>query len=249
MKDVFEIAVCDDSSFDRFVISEMIDGYFKNKSFLYHVTEYCNEITLIDDLEESNKYDIIFLDIYLNSILGIEVAKRLRAGGYNGKIVFLTASDKYAVESYDVDAAGYLLKPHNYEKFCGVMDRLLIGRRKNTIIVKKRSSVEYIPYDNIRYIESSNTKCLIHCSDGKIHTLYTRLDMIENEIEDKRFLRCHRSYLVNLYYVQSLHESFVMDNNEIVLVRQKSIKDIRRLYLEYNSNAVLTGSLADTVGV
>ena len=73
--------------------------------------------------------------------------------------------------------------------------------------------------------------------------------MIENEIEDKRFLRCHRSYLVNLYYVQSLHESFVMDNNEIVLVRKKSIKDIRRLYLEYNSNAVLTGSLADTVGV
>ena len=148
MKDVFEIAVCDDSSFDRFVIAEMIDGYFKDKSFLYHVTEYCNEGTLIDDIEESNRYDIIFLDIYLNSLLGIEVAKKLRSGGYNGKIVFLTASDKYAVESYDVDAAGYLLKPHNYEKFCNVMDRILIGRRKNTIIVKKRSSVEYISYDN-----------------------------------------------------------------------------------------------------
>lgn len=249
MKDVFEIAVCDDSSFDRFVISEMIDGYFKDKSFLYHVTEYCNEITLIDDIEESNRYDIIFLDIYLNSLLGIEVAKKLRSGGYNGKIVFLTASDKYAVESYDVDAAGYLLKPHNYEKFCNVMDRILIGRRKNTIIVKKRSSVEYISYDNIRYIESSNTKCLIHCSDGKVHTVYTRLDLVENDIDDKRFLRCHRSFLVNLYYVRSINENFVMDNDEIVLIRKKSIKDIRRMYLEYNSNAVLTGNLAEIAGV
>ena len=219
MKDVFEIAVCDDSTFDRFVIAEMIDGYFKDKSFLYHVTEYCNEVTLIDDIEESNRYDIIFLDIYLNSLLGIEVAKKLRSGGYNGKIVFLTASDKYAVESYDVDAAGYLLKP------------------------------EYISYDNIRYIESSNTKCLIHCSDGKVHTVYTRLDLVENDIDDKRFLRCHRSFLVNLYYVRSMNENFVMDNDEIVLVRKKSIKDIRRMYLEYNSNAVLTGNLAEIAGV
>lgn len=249
MQDSIEIAICDDSRFDRFVISEMIDDYFKDKSFRYHVTEYCNEITLIDDIEESNRYDIIFLDIYLNSLLGIEVAKKLRAGGYNGKIVFLTASDKYAVESYDVDAAGYLLKPHDYEKFCGVMNRLLIGRRQNTIIVKKRSSVEYISYDTIRYIESSNTKCLIHCSDGNVHTIYTRLDLIENEIADKRFLRCHRSFLVNLCYVRSMHDNFVMDNDEIVLVRKKSIKDIRDMYLDFHSNAVPDGRAADSTGV
>jgi DNA-binding LytR/AlgR family response regulator len=249
MQDLLEIAVCDDSNFDRFVISEMIDCYFKDKSFKYHVTEYCNEITLIDDIEESNRYDIIFLDIYLNSLLGIEVAKKLRTGGYNGKIIFLTASDKYAVESYDVDAAGYLLKPHNYEKFCGLMNRLLIGRRKNSIIVKKRSSVEYISYDHIRYIESSNTKCLIHCSDGNVHTIYTRLDLIENDINDKRFLRCHRSFLVNLYYVRSMHDNFIMDNDEIVLVRKKSIKDIRDMYLNYHFNAVHADRTTDSTGV
>ena len=237
MKDILEIAICDDSSFDRFVISEMIDDYFKDKSFLYNVTEYGNELTLIDDIEESNKYDIIFLDIYLNKILGIEVAKKFRAGGFNGKIVFLSASDKYAVESYDVDASGYLLKPHNYAKFCSVIDRLLTGRRKNMMVIKKRSSIEYIPYDSIRYIESSNTKCMIHCSDGKIHTIYTRLDLIQEELDDRRFLRCHRSYLVNLNYVKCLHESFIMDNDELVLIKKKSIKQIKQEYLEYNSNS------------
>ena len=63
------------------------------------------------------------------------------------------------------------------------------------------------------------------------------------------FLRCHRSFIVNLYYVRSMNESFIMDNNEIVLIRKKSIKDIRRMYLEYNSNAVLTGNLAEIAGV
>ena len=129
------------------------------------------------------------------------------------------------------------------------MNRLLIGRRQNTIIVKKRSSVEYISYDTIRYIESSNTKCLIHCSDGNVHTIYTRLDLIENEIADKRFLRCHRSFLVNLCYVRSMHDNFVMDNDEIVLVRKKSIKDIRDMYLDFHSNAVPDGRAADSTGV
>lgn len=236
MKDVLEIAICDDSNFDRFVISEMIDDYFKDKSFLYRVTEYSNEETLIDDIEESNKYDIIFLDIYLNTLLGIDVAKKLRHGGYNGNIVFLTASDKYAVESYDVDAAGYLLKPHNFEKFCSVMNRLISGRRRNMLMIKKRRSIEYISYDNIRYIESSNTKCIIHCNDEKVHTMYTRLDLIEKDINDRRFLRCHRSYLVNLYYVKSLSDNFIMDNGEIVLIRRKGIKETREEYLKYHSN-------------
>ena len=248
MKDIIEIAVCDDSSFDRFVISDMIDSYFKDKSFLYHVTEYCNELTLLDDIEESNRFDIIILDIFLNQLLGIEVAKQLRTRGYNGKIVFLTASDKYAVESYDVDAAGYLLKPHNYEKFCSLMDRLLTGRRRNMMIIKKRSSIEYIPHDTIRYIESSNTKCLIHCSDGKIHTVYTKLDLIEKEINNKHFLRCHRSFLVNLYYVKSMQDNFIMDNAEIVLVRKKGMKQIKREYLDYHSNAGFDRSTSDVTG-
>ena len=246
MKDTLQIAVCDDSSFDRFAISEMIDAYFKDKSFLYHVTEYSNELTMLDDIEESNQYDIILLDIYLNRLLGIDVARKLRAGGYNGKIVFLTASDKYAVESYDVDAAGYLLKPHNYEKFCLLMDKLLASRCRNMIVVKKRSSVEYIPYDHIRYIESSNTKCLIHCSDGRVHTIYTRLDLIAQEIEDRRFLRCHRSYLVNLFYVRQMNENFVMDNSEIVLIRKKSIRQMRLAYLEFHSD-VASESTAETI--
>jgi DNA-binding LytR/AlgR family response regulator len=243
-----KIAICDDSSFDRFAISEMLDDYFKDKSFSYHVNEYSNELTLIDDIEESNQYDIIFLDIYLNRLLGIDVARKLRDGGYRGKIVFLTASDKYAVESYDVDAAGYLLKPHHYEKFCGLMDKMLTGRCRNTLIVKRRGSIEHISYDSIRYIESSNTKCLIHCIDGKVHTVYTRLDLIEQEIRDRRFFRCHRSYLVNLYYVCRLDENFVMDNNEIVLIRKRSIRQSRLAYLEYHSGDASASTAENMIG-
>ena len=110
------IAVCDDSAFDRELIVELLHIYFAQKPFQYKLAQYNSGINLVCDVEDGCWFDIIFLDIYMNGLLGIDAAHKLRALGFDGAIIFLTASADFAVDSYDVAAAGYLLKPHSFDK-------------------------------------------------------------------------------------------------------------------------------------
>lgn len=102
------IAICDDNLLDRELIVDLLECYFFNKSISYSIDQY--------EIEDGHPYDIIILDIFMGKLLGIEVAKNLRKLKFNGEIIFLTASSDFAVDSYDVNAGGYILKPISYNK-------------------------------------------------------------------------------------------------------------------------------------
>lgn len=86
------IAVCDDSAFDRELIVELLHIYFAQKPFQYKLAQYNSGINLVCDVEDGCWFDIIFLDIYMNGLLGIDAAHKLRALGFDGAIIFLTAT-------------------------------------------------------------------------------------------------------------------------------------------------------------
>ena len=227
------IAVCDDSAFDRELIVELLHIYFAQKPFQYKLAQYNSGINLVCDVEDGCWFDIIFLDIYMNGLLGIDAAHKLRALGFDGAIIFLTASADFAVDSYEVQAGGYLLKPHSYEKLCMVMDRVLSACDINTYQIQRRGVVTRIPYHEILYVESRNTRCLLHRKGGGTYTMYKKLGEIEEELYDPRFLRCHQSYLVNMAYVQNADHQFTLFTGDIVLIRQRNLKEIRNRYLDY----------------
>lgn len=83
------------------------------------------------------------------------------------------------------------------------------------------------------YVESSNTKCILHRADGRTYHVYKKLNEIEAELNDARFLRCHQSYLVNMNYVSEANDSFVLQNGDMVLIRAKSKRMILQKVLEY----------------
>lgn len=105
-----KIAVCDGSSFDRELIIDLLTEYFENQFINPEVTSYASGKNLIYDIEDGLNYDILFLDIYLKDINGIETAEILREISFNGKILFLTANPDYVFLGYDVGAVDYLLK-------------------------------------------------------------------------------------------------------------------------------------------
>lgn len=230
------IAICDDSAIDRELIMDMLKQYFAKKPIRCEFTPYSCGTLLLCDMEEGKWYDLIFLDIMMGDLLGIEVAHRLRNLPYNGEIVFLTASSDYAVDSYDVNAAGYILKPHDFRKLCAVMDRITSRYHADTYQLRHRSRVIRIPTHEILYVESSNSKCLLHGIDGCRHVLYKRLSEIERELNDSRFLRCHQSYLVNMDYISQADKQFILTSGDIVLIRQRDLKAIRQKYLDYLSD-------------
>ncbi|MBR2956685.1 MAG: LytTR family transcriptional regulator, partial [Clostridia bacterium] len=99
--------------------------------------------------------------------------------------------------------------------------------------LRHRGEIINIDYNNIIFVESCNSKCLLHCTSGDTHTVYKRLCDIEDELCDSRFLRCHQSYLINMNHIVYADKSFRTDNGETVLIRQKNLKEIKDIYYRF----------------
>lgn len=227
------IAVCDDSSLDRELFVALLHHYFVNKPISNEIIQYENGVDLLHDVEDDMWFDIVFLDIYMNDLLGIDVAHKLRSLGYRGHIIFLTATADFAVDSYEVEALGYLLKPLSFEKLSHVMDRAIRAMTTNTYLVKNHSKIIRVPYHEILYAESMNSKCIMHCCNDQSYVIYKRLTTIEHELNDKRFLRCHQSYLVNMDHIHQVDSQFTLVTGDTVAIRQRDLKSIRQAVLHY----------------
>ena len=227
------IAICDDSSIDRELVVALLHHYFVNKPISNEIIQYEKGVDLLHDFEDDMWFDIIFLDIYMNDLLGIDVAHKLRSLGYRGHIIFFTATADFAVDSYEVEALGYLLKPQSFEKLSQVMDRATREMTANTYQVKKHSKIIRVPYHEVLYVESMNSKCIMHCRNGQSYVIYKRLTDIEHELNDERFLRCHQSYLVNMDYIHQVDSQFTLVTGDTVAIRQRDLKAIRQTVLDY----------------
>lgn len=227
------VAVCDDSSIDRELFVAMLHHYFVNKPISNEIIQYEKGMDLLHDVEDDVWFDIVFLDIYMNDLLGIDVAHKLRSLGYRGHIIFLTATADFAVDSYEVEALGYLLKPQSFEKLSQVMDRATREMTANTYQVKKHSKIIRVPYHEILYVESMNSKCIMHCCNDQSYVIYKRLTNIEHELNDERFLRCHQSYLVNMDHIHQVDSQFTLVTGDTVAIRQRDLKSIRQTALDY----------------
>ncbi|MBQ9111388.1 MAG: response regulator transcription factor [Oscillospiraceae bacterium] len=230
---MMRIAICDDSQIDREVIKDFLHAYMTDRSIPNIMTEYENGRNLVDDIEEGGYYDLVFLDIYMDEMDGMCIARNLRRVGYTGKIVFLTSAAEFAVDSYEVEASGYLLKPHNYDKLSALLNRLIDRTNIGQFQVSVRNTIYSIPFAEIVYVESRNNVCILHCSDGREYTVYKKLSEIEAQLDDSRFLRCHQSYLVNMSYIAKADKQFELTTGDVVLIRQRSQKEIRSIYQEF----------------
>ena len=113
------------------------------------------------------------------------------------------------------------------------MDRAIRTMTTNTYLVKNHSKIIRVPYHEILYIESMNSKCIIHCCNEQHYVIYKRLTTIEHELNDKRFLRCHQSYLVNMDHIHQVDSQFTLVTGDTVAIRQRDLKSIRQAVLHY----------------
>ncbi|MGM9682200.1 MAG: LytR/AlgR family response regulator transcription factor [Eubacteriales bacterium] len=229
------IAVCEDNDLHREMFTCLMNRYAAEKSIRFELITYKNGIGFLCDKEEGAHFDIVFLDIYMDNILGIDIARRLRSDGYKGSIIFLTASPDFALESYDVDADGYLLKPLDYTKLETILDGITYEYKPCTYRICQRSSVINLFFHEILYIESQNAKCIVNTICNEKFTVYKTLNTIEMELNDKRFFRCHQSFLVNMDHVRQIDKQFLLRNGEIIPIRQRGIKSARETFMEYTS--------------
>ncbi len=229
------IAICDDTASDREFVAEILKEYASQNSIHLDLTVYDSGANLLYDVEDGCRPNIIFLDIYVGTLFGINIARRLREFGFEGEIVFLTATAEFAVASYEVNASGYLIKPPGKKKIFSLMDKICSNYITQTYTIRSRSNIIHIPLQEILYIESRNNKCVLHRKNGGECTVYKKLNEIEAELSAPHFLRCHQSYLVNMDYIKSADKEFEMVSGDIIAIRQRDLKTIHNAYLDYLS--------------
>ncbi|MBQ8538793.1 MAG: response regulator transcription factor [Ruminococcus sp.] len=190
------IAVCDDDDYERNRIIELITKGFSKTDYIENIDRFVSgEDFLAADI---NKYDLVFMDIYMTGINGMETAKQLYSGNKRTKIVFCTTSSDFGVESYDVEAMRYLLKPIEEEKFFAVLDFFFKNfAAKKTITVKCDRIDETIALDDIIWIESQGHKSVIHTNDGE-YTTRSSLAEFHKELEPYGFMKPVRYALVSI---------------------------------------------------
>lgn len=233
------IGICDSNLLDREIITDFLNDYFYKKSIEYSICSYSSGKELIYDIQDGKNLDLIFLDIYIGNEFGISIAKQLREKiGYDGKIVFLTATVDFAIDSYDVEAVGYLLKPVHTQKLHMVMNKITKNLDAEVYRIKQRNNIHTLKIDSIIYVESSNSRCIIH-SYNTDYVIYKRLNDIEAELNNRRFLRCHQSYLVNMDYIKNVDKQFELVNGDFVCIRQRNLKAIKQQYVDYIKSRII----------
>ena len=166
----------------------------------------CSNALKASEILRTTAVDLMFLDIKMPQITGIDFLKTLRNPP---AVIFTTAYREYALESYELDIVDYLLKPITFDRFFKAADRYLriSGPVNNKIIapsqedfiyVKNASKFNKINVDSILYIESVKDYIIVHQKEGiKLNAKY-KISDIEIELQDKSFLRIHRSFIINL---------------------------------------------------
>ena len=229
------IAIIDDMQQDLDALAAVVREYYTSRQLSIQLHTFSSPVLFWKDYTPG-KYDLIFLDIYMEQANGMEVATQLREKGDSCALIFVTSSDAFAVASYDVQASYYLLKPLDPARLTRVLDSLQIKNAQDARyieIICDRTPVR-VPVKTILYADTFHNAVQLHTDAGLLRTYLTFQKFKELVQELPCFLSCYRGCLVNMDRIyKALEEGFLLDNQEIVQIRKRGANIIKKEYLNY----------------
>ncbi|MGL5977967.1 MAG: LytR/AlgR family response regulator transcription factor [Erysipelotrichaceae bacterium] len=234
---MYKLAICDDNPQEVAILKQKVNQYITSRSVQIEVETFTDGVQFFHHHFEG-KYDIILLDIYLGRRTGIEIAKAIRKRDKDVIIIFITTSLSHAIESYEVKALNYLLKPVGEEKLFPCLDDCLklVHKEQEGLIVTSAGKTEFIPVTSIEYLESIGHKVVIHTTYMNF-VVYEKLDKLQERLQQDFFIRTKQSFLVNMNFIQSIEgNKIIMKNGDIVTIRHSYIKEVKRFYVKFLLN-------------
>ena len=233
---MINIAVCDDEKCMAEKIEKMAENFFRKKHTEISIIKYSSGEGL---LKSNERTEILFLDIGMRGMDGIETARRLRGNGYDGFLIFITVLKEMVFQSFEVQPFDYLVKPVQEEHFEKTMERLVrsmqdrISPEKVNLLVQKGCERNIISFQELVCCEIIDRKVYLYLASGEVIDYYESIEMLEKKL-DGRFFRCHRSYLINLNYLKSYRNStaYMANGKEIPVSRLRS-KEFSKVILQY----------------
>ncbi|MGL4798851.1 MAG: LytR/AlgR family response regulator transcription factor [Cellulosilyticaceae bacterium] len=231
---MIKIAICDDSMQERKLLESYIQAYADKNGVECVMNTYESGEAMYEAFNQI-PFDLIFLDIYMDQMTGIDLVKKIREVNDTTPIVFTTSSKEHALEAYHYRVFQYLIKPLQYEAVEQVLKESLkyITYYTNTQCMLPVAD-GYLKMDlsDIYYIESNVRKTIIHSVQGQ-HACSYNINTFEEKLKDKGFARCHRSFIVNLQQVQVLKVGeILLKNDETIYMSKYKQKEVKKQLLE-----------------
>ena len=245
---MINVAVCDDEKPFLVMLKKYIENFFVKRNIEYTIECYTSGKNLISQGMVKAQFNIVFLDINMAEIDGIEIAKEIRKYSSEVFIVFVTAYVKYSLEGYKVDAIRYILKNNeNLEESIGECLNTIIQKMNYSVPIKHfifKECEKDVNIERIIYVESNLHKLIFHILEDSLkkYTMYETLNNLEQELSDYLFIRTHQSQLVNLKYITGLNDhsekmqgarTVVLSSGEELVVPKSRYKTVKKAFVEY----------------
>lgn len=238
---MIKIAFCDDDLEALNKINQLFERYRIRRTHEIACVVFRSSLELLAEIEKGSRFDILFLDIMMPGENGINTAKEIRQHDRVVKIIFLTSSSEYAVQSYTVGAYYYQIKPICEESFFRLMDSAISEcekAQKSSLILRCKSGITRIDLDKLEYCEVIGRTLLFHMENGKVLESSGSLEGVcDKLLQYDNFLRPHRSFLINMEYIQNIsHRMIKLDNLAEIPIPHGKCSEIKNLYLQYAFN-------------
>lgn len=232
---MYKVAICDDELQTRIQLQEYIERLVEEEGSKVSVHVYDSGEDFITRYDGA--YDIIFLDIKMYDLDGIEAARRIREFNKEVCIIFISSMVQYALDCFKVRAFGFLRKPLTYEEFRMEVKEALanISDDKNgrEIMIKTGRGTRWVQTHKIRYIEVQNHEIILYMGVSEIR-FYGKLKEVEDQLKDCGFLRCHSSFLVNCSHIQEVRTmSLFLDNGQEIPISKHRKKEFMEELTRY----------------
>lgn len=234
-KDFISVAVCDDEILMCLDIEKKVANIFYKNGINYETKAFYSGRELIASKE---KYDIILLDIKMDKLNGIETAKILRENKCSSILIFITVDPEFVYKAFDVNAFHYILKPVDDENLESILKRaakkvLLSKEKEDFIVVSQNRQLMKLLLSDIMYFETKKRVIKAHLLNST-YEFYEKLSSLEEKMNNNKFFRCHKSYLVNLSYVEKVEKSeLTLQNGEKIPLSKRRYEEFSKAFFDF----------------
>lgn len=232
---MIRIAVCDDTIEYLQGTVSLLEQWSTQKGVNTKIDSFDNGDSLLSALSHQS-YDLIFLDIIMPMLSGIDTCAEIRKENRQTRIVFLSISPEFGVDAFRVKANGYLLKPVDPAALFALMDECLQEQEESIgfLIAKTPSMVRRISLDEVCYVEAQNKRVMVYTTDGNTLTISTPLHQLAQQLEHPSFFQCHRSYIVNMNHIRSFTKSdLTLPNGNRIPISRNCTKEFHDAYFVF----------------
>lgn len=237
-----KIAVCDDDRIELLYILSFLEEYSRERNLHLTWKAFHSSFELAS-AARSEPFDLYLLDVIMPVLDGIGLAREIRSFDQAADIIFLTSSAEFAVDSYTVKAANYLLKPIQDSAFFQALDDVLARRHNESgrsIIVKSTLGIHKIHLSGLIYAEALNRKVIYHLKNGDQLISTERFSSVCDALMiNPEFILPHRSLLVNMNYIRSITATDMhLQTGKTIPLAQRRVAEIRRQYLAFQMEEI-----------